>query len=78
MKLKKKNIKKSVTQEVNERIMSIKNTIIDALKDENLKLQNKVKKLEEQLLELHQKSNSLDQHNRRNSLEIQLFILSLE
>ena len=76
--IEKKNIKKSVTQEVNERIMSIKNTIIGALKDENLKLQNKVKKLEEQLLELHQKSNSLDQHNRRNSLEIQLFILSLE
>ena len=37
------NIKKSVTEEVNESIMSIKNTIIDALKEENLKLQNKVK-----------------------------------
>ena len=32
--------------------MSIKNTIIDALKEENLKLQNKVKKLEDQLLEI--------------------------
>ena len=37
-----KNTKKSVTEEVNESIMSIKNTIIDALKEENLKLQNKV------------------------------------
>ena len=46
MKLKKK-IKKSVTEEVNERIMSIKTTIIVALKKENPKLQNKVKKLEE-------------------------------
>ena len=47
MKLK-KNIKNSVTEEVNESIMSIKNTIIDALKEENLKLQNKVERLEEQ------------------------------
>ena len=42
-----KKIKKSVTEEVNERIMSIKTTIIVALKKENPKLQNKVKKLEE-------------------------------
>ena len=51
--------------------MSIKNTIIDALKEENLKLQNKIKKLEDQLLEINQKSNHLDQYNRRNNLEIQ-------
>ena len=69
MKLKKTN--KSVTEEVNESIMSIKNTIIDALKEENLKLQNKVKKLEEQLLEIDQKNNHLDQYSRRNNLEIQ-------
>ena len=66
-----KNIKKSVTEEVNESIISIKNTIIDALKEENLKLQNKVKKLEEQLLEIDQKNNHLDQYSRRNNLEIQ-------
>ena len=70
MKLK-KNIKKSVTEEVNESIMSIRNTIIDALKEENLKLQNKVKKLEEQLLEIDQKNNHLDQYSRRNNLKIQ-------
>ena len=46
--IEKKNIKKSVTEEVNKSIMSIKNTIIDALKEENLKLQNKVERLEEQ------------------------------
>ena len=46
MKLK-KTLKKSVIEEVNESIMSIKNTIIDTL-EENQKLQNKVKKLEEQ------------------------------
>ena len=40
MKLK-ENIKKSVTEEDNESIMSIKNTVIDALKEEHLKLQLK-------------------------------------
>ena len=59
MKLKKK-IKNSVTEEVNESIMSIKNTIIDGLKEENLKPQNKVKKLEDQLLELDQKTSNLN------------------
>ena len=51
--------------------MSTKNTIIDDLKEENLKLQNKVEKLEEQLLEPDRKNNHLDQYNRRNNLEIQ-------
>ena len=70
MKLK-KNTQKSVTEEVNQSIMSTKNMIIDALKEENLKLQNKVKKLEEQLLEIDQNSNHLDQYDRRNNLENQ-------
>ena len=51
--------------------MSVKNTIIDVLREENLKFQNKVKKLENQLLELDQKNNSLDQYTRSNNLEIQ-------
>ena len=66
-----KKLKKSVTEEVKKSIMSIKNTIINALKEENLKLQNKVKKLEEQLLEIDQKNNHLDQYSRRNNLGIQ-------
>ena len=68
--MKSKKTKKSVTEEVNERI-SIKNRIIDAVKEKNLKLQNKVKKLEEQLLGIDQKNNHLDQYSRRNNLEIQ-------
>ena len=67
----KKQQKKIVTEGVNESIMSIKNTIINAVKEENLKLQNKCKKLEEQLLEIDQKNNHLDQYIRRNNLEIQ-------
>ena len=51
MKLK-KSLKKLITEEVNESIMSIKKTIIDGLKEKHLKLQSKVKKLEEQLLEI--------------------------
>ena len=51
--------------------MSIKNTIVDALKEEIQILQNKVKNLEEQLLEIDQKSNHLDQYSRRNNMEIQ-------
>ena len=66
-----KNIKKSVTEEVNERIMSIKSKIIDALNKENLKLKNRAIKLELQFLELCQKSNSFDQHKRSNNLENQ-------
>ena len=45
--------------------------IINVLKEENLKFQNKVKKLENGLLELDQKNNSLDQYTRSNNLEIQ-------
>ena len=69
MKLKKTQT--SVTEEVIQSIMSTKNMNIDALKEENLKLQKKVKRLEEQLLEIDQNSNHLDQYNRRNSLENQ-------
>ena len=69
--IKSKKNKKSVTEEVNESIMSIKNTIIVALREENLKLQTKVKKLEEQLLEIDQKNNHLPQYSTRNIFEIQ-------
>ena len=51
--------------------MSIQNKVIDALKDQKLKLQKKVEKLEDQLLQIDQKSNNLDQYNRKNNLKIQ-------
>ena len=47
------------------------------MKQENLNARSKVKKLEEQLLELDQKSNSLDQYNRRNNLEIQIIYVNV-
>ena len=49
--------------------MSIKKSIIDAVKEENLKLPNKVKKSEEQALELDQKSDSLDHYNWKNTCQ---------
>lgn len=52
--------------------MSIKNSIIDTLKKENLKLQDKVKELEKKLSVLNEKSNNFNQYNnRQNNLEIQ-------
>ena len=47
------------------------------MKQENLNARSKVKKLEEQLLELDQKSNSLDQYHRRNNLEIQIIYVNV-
>ena len=70
MKLK-KTLKKSGIEEVNESIISIKNTIIDTLKEESQNIQNKPKKIEEQFLEIDQKSSHLDQYSRRNNMEIQ-------
>lgn len=67
----KRSIKNSFTEDGIESILSVKNMIINVLKEENLKFQNKVKKLENQLLELDQKNNSLDQYTRSNNLEIQ-------
>lgn len=67
----KRSIKNSFTEDGIESILSVKNMIINLLKEENLKFQNKVKKLENQLLELDQKNNSLDQYTRSNNLEIQ-------
>ena len=44
------NIQKNITDVVNKSIMSIKDSIIDALKEENVKLQSRVEQLEEKLL----------------------------
>ena len=39
------NIQNNITDVVNESIMSIKDSIIDALKEENMKLQSRVKQI---------------------------------
>ena len=45
--------------------------IIEALKAENLKLQQKVEKLETGIYELESDLNKKDQYNQRNNTEIQ-------
>ena len=41
------NIQKNITDVVNKSIMSIKDSIIDALKEENMKIQSRVQQLED-------------------------------
>ena len=44
--------------------------MIEALKEENIKLQKKCEKLEARLFDLEKASNKQDQYTRRNNLEI--------
>ena len=46
------NIQKNITHIINESIMSIKDSVIDALKEENMKLQSRVQQLEDKLLRM--------------------------
>ena len=46
------HLKSNIVDQVNESIMSIKDTIIDALKVDNAQLKNKVELLEKNLLEV--------------------------
>ena len=65
------NIKSNITEQVNESIISIKESIINALKEENKLLKSKVLNLEHKLSQSEAHINNLDQYNRRNNLEIQ-------
>ena len=64
------SIKSIISDQVSESIMKVKDSVIEALKEDNLKLQKKVEYLEEQLSHNDTQINKLDQHNRRNSIEI--------
>ena len=56
---------------MNESVMSIKDTIIDALKEDNAQLRNKVELLEKKLTEVEISCNKLEQYTERNDIEIQ-------
>ena len=60
-----------ITNEPNESVASIKDSIIDALKEENFWLQQKVQHLENKLPKVEIPENKLEQHTRRNNIEIQ-------
>ena len=51
--------------------MSIKDKIIDALKEDNAQLRTKVELLEKKLTEVEISHNKLEQYTRRNNVEIQ-------
>ena len=51
--------------------MSIKDSIIDALKDEGFRLQQQVQHLENKLSDTGIAEDKLEQHTRRNNIEIQ-------
>ena len=51
--------------------MSIKDTVIDTLKEDNAQLRNKVELLEKKLTEVEISCNNLKQYTRRNNIEIQ-------
>ena len=51
--------------------MSVKDSTIEALKAEKLKLKSMVDSLEEKIIELDISRNKLDQYTRRNYIEIQ-------
>ena len=68
----KENFIKSVHDMVTENISKVKDSIsiIEALREENFRLQMKCKNLEAKLFELQKGSNKQDQYMRRNNLEI--------
>ena len=65
------HLKTNIVDQMNESVMSIKDTIIDALKEDNAQLGNKVELLEKKLTEVEISCNKLEQYTRRNNIEIQ-------
>ena len=65
------HLKTNIVDQMNESIMSIKDKIIDALKENNAQLRTKVELLEKKLTEVEISHNKLEQHTRRNNVEIQ-------
>ena len=60
-----------ITKELTESVMSIKDSIIEALKEENFSLQQKVQHLGNKLSDTEIAENKLEQYMRRNDIEIQ-------
>ena len=52
-------------------ILDIKDVIVQRLQDDNLKLKERVSCLEDKVIQLEMKNNSLEQYGRTNDLEIE-------
>ena len=64
------HLKTNIVHQMNGSVMSIKDTIINALKEDNAQLRNKVGFLEKKLTEVEISRNKLEQYTRRNNIEI--------
>ena len=68
------SIQKNITDLVNESIISIKDSITDALEEGNMKLSNlqlSKEQLEDKILRMEIVKNNHDQYTQRNNIEIQ-------
>ena len=66
-----------ITKELNESVMSIKDSITDALKEENFRLLQKVQHREKRLSDIEIAVNKLEQYTRRSNIEIQVLLHQL-
>ena len=64
------HLKTNIADQMNEIVMSIKDTIINALKEDNAQLRNKVELLEKELIEIEISRNNLEKYTRRNNIGI--------
>ena len=65
------HLKTNIVDQMNESVVSVKDTITDALKEDNAQLRNKVELLVKKLTEVEISRSKLEQYTRRNSIEIQ-------
>ena len=65
------NIQINITDVVNESIISIKDSTIDALKEENMKLKFRVQQLKDKILRTEIAKNNHYQYTRCNNIEMQ-------
>ena len=72
------SIQKNITDLVNESIINIKDSIIDALKEGNMKLKSRVEQLEDKILRMEIAKNNHDQYTQRNNTEIQSIPATVE
>ena len=60
---------KNIEDKISGTLSKIKDSIIEALKEENLKLQENVESLENRIPELETDSNKQDQYHKRNIIQ---------
>ena len=66
-----RNVNDIITKELDESVMSIKDSIINALKEETFRVQQKVQHLENKLSDIEIAENKGEQYMGRNNIEIQ-------